>query len=541
MPGPRRGGVTTAADGAVVSRQLLDQGVGLLAVVPAAAPPSAPPAAAGQHAEDEWPDRIPLGPPPPPPLPTTAAGPILGPLCDAIAAALQVPPDLPLTLGLALVSTAVRGRWKVRLRAQWVETLALATLAALNSGERKSPALAMLSRVLYRREQAARDEVAAKAADGAVDRQVLEDEAEAARKAAGKPGATEEAREAYREACRRLREHAMPVAPRWLVDDVTPEALGQLLAQHGALGAVSAEPGLFGILAGRYSSGAPNIETVLKAISGDPIRIDRVGRDPVFIDDPALSMGVCIQPGRLPELGTSVFRYSGLLARFLYALPAPVVGTRDLNATDVPAELLDVWESRVSVLLATTPPEDAELSLSPEARAEFDRFRGALEPRLHPVTGDLAAIADWGSKLPGAVARIAGVLTLLDSPGRRVIDADTMTGAVQLGEAFILHAVHAFRAIHAKGAARDRAAELLEWIRRSCAQNPQNGHRANLDGQSGSVSGGSVGFVREPVTLRSAHYAVRSRANQPPARPPRPPPPWRVGFVVLLGFWAANL
>ena len=36
-----------------------------------------------------------------------------------------------------------------------------------------------------------------------------------------------------------------------------------LLADHGSIGIISAEPGLFGILAGRYSSGAPNIEWFL--------------------------------------------------------------------------------------------------------------------------------------------------------------------------------------------------------------------------------------------------------------------------------------
>ena len=50
--------------------------------------------------------------------------------------------------------------------------------------------------------------------------------------------------------------------------------------QRGAIGVVFDEPGLFGVLAGRYSGGAPNIEWFLKGTSGSPIRVDRKGRDP---------------------------------------------------------------------------------------------------------------------------------------------------------------------------------------------------------------------------------------------------------------------
>ena len=37
-------------------------------------------------------------------------------------------------------------------------------------------------------------------------------------------------------------------------------------------------------------------------------------------------------------------------------------------------------------------------------------FMRWLEPRLHPVTGQLAAITDWASKLAGAIVRVAALL-----------------------------------------------------------------------------------------------------------------------------------
>ncbi len=50
----------------------------------------------------------------------------------------------------------------------------------------------------------------------------------------------------------------VPVTPRLIADDVTPEAAGSLLAAHGGrLAIISAEGGVFDIMNGRYSNGVP--------------------------------------------------------------------------------------------------------------------------------------------------------------------------------------------------------------------------------------------------------------------------------------------
>ena len=61
---------------------------------------------------------------------------------------------------------------------------------------------------------------------------------------------------------------------RLLADDVTPEALTTLLADNrGILSIISTEGGLFDTLSGRYSN-MISIDTVLKAYTGDRIRVD---------------------------------------------------------------------------------------------------------------------------------------------------------------------------------------------------------------------------------------------------------------------------
>ena len=72
----------------------------------------------------------------------------------------------------------------------------------------------------------------------------------------------------------------VPVAPQYLVDDVTPEKLADLLGEHGErMGVLSAEGGIFQVIAGRYSEGrADGLDLFLKGHSGDYLPIDRIGR-----------------------------------------------------------------------------------------------------------------------------------------------------------------------------------------------------------------------------------------------------------------------
>jgi hypothetical protein len=277
------------------------------------------------------------------------------------------------------------------------------------------------------------------------------------------------------------------VAPRWLTDDATPEALVRLLSeQDGAIGAISDEAGLFGILAGRYSSGNPNLEAVLQATSGDPILVDRKAAEPLHVPHSALSIGLALQPGLLPDLAKAAFRHSGLIARFLWAIPEPRVGTRTTEDNPIPAEVVKSWNEHIVALAreanrlrlarSAQPTTGLRLvgtqraagpvmlELTPAARQALDRFRRTLEPRLHPKTGDLAAIGDWGSKLPGQAVKIAAAVTLLENPKAAVVEESTMADAIRLVTAYIPHAVATLSQIHGHGADTTHAVEVLTWL-----------------------------------------------------------------------------
>ena len=126
----------------------------------------------------------------------------------------------------------------------------------------------------------------------------------------------------------------VPEVPRLVADDVTPEAVASLLADHGGrMAIISAEGGVFDIIAGRYNGNIPNMDVWLKGHSGDMIRIDRKGRPPEYIRKPALTLGLMIQPEVLKSIAAQrAFRGRGLIARFLYAMPVSQVGYRKTGA-----------------------------------------------------------------------------------------------------------------------------------------------------------------------------------------------------------------
>ena len=95
----------------------------------------------------------------------------------------------------------------------------------------------------------------------------------------------------------------VPVAPRLWTQDVTPERLGALLAEHGErIALLSDEGGIFDVLAGRYNNGVANLDLFLQAHAGAAVRVDRGSRPPVILRNPALTFAISPQPDVLESL-----------------------------------------------------------------------------------------------------------------------------------------------------------------------------------------------------------------------------------------------
>jgi hypothetical protein len=411
-----------------------------------------------------------------PPFPTEALPGWLQEMVSAVAEFTQTDAGMAGTISLGVLATVAGGHAEVQVRPGWREPTNLYTVVAAAPGQRKSPVFSTFTAPLREGERELVDKSQATISEAQVMKLVAEMAAQAAQRQAST--APDDKRDEATSNAISARDMAdsieVPVVPRLLADDTTPEALTSLLAdQGGRLAVISAEGGIFDVLAGRYSS-LPNLDAFLKGHAGDEVRVDRKGRAPEFIERPALTVCLAVQPTVLDTIGrNATFAGRGLLARFLYALPPSKVGHRAIGAPPVPEPVAATYAERVKglavALHAWTDP--AVLLLAPGAAEVLQDAEAEIEPKLGPA-GELAGIVDWASKWVGAVARIAGLLHLAEhgeAGARRPIGEDTVRAALAIGDYFTAHALAVFEAMrmdHSLDAARD----LLAHVHARCIE-----------------------------------------------------------------------
>ena len=300
-----------------------------------------------------WAPPIPLGVAAEvPTFPVDALPGWLGDYVAAVATATQTPPDLAGMLALAVLATVAAGAVEVQPRPGWREPLCLFIAVGMDAGTRKSSVFAALTQPVADFEHQQATAALPAITETATLRRIADQAAATAEAAAGKAPASHQ-EEAKAEAIARAAEAAnlvVPPIPRWLVDDATPEALAGLLATYGRIALLSPEGDVFDQMAGRYNQAAgPNLGVYLKGHAGDLLKVDRRGRPPEYVQRPCLTIGLTVQPEVLRGLASRPgFGGRGLLARFLYCLPASLVGHRQPGPRTSPSRwpTATPWSSR---------------------------------------------------------------------------------------------------------------------------------------------------------------------------------------------------
>jgi hypothetical protein len=463
-----------------------------------------PPSAAVKPAEPAAPKPPPLGSwesPAPlgdefdaPAFPTERLPGWMGGFIRAEAEATQTPPDLAGMLVLAAAGAALARKFRVQVRPGWIEPTNVFTVTSLAVGERKSQVFSdvMAPVAAFEREEVKR--LGPDVAEKASARRALEARMKHLEGKAAKTEDREERETVEVEAKGLARElAATPPSelPQFLCDDVTQEKLPILLAKQGGRMLQAAPEGnLFEMLRGRYSEGA-HFDVYLKAHAGDTIRVSRVGRPEDFVEQPALTLALAVQPSVVAGLsGEESFRGKGLLARFLYSLPRSIVGSRRVNPSPVPGSVAREYVAGMTTLWEfpdrrddAGQPVPTLLKFSDAADALLQKFERWLEPQLADGE-ELSYLAGWANKLAGAIARLAGILHAAAEINRprgdewkRPVAAETVSAAVALGRDYLLpHARAAFGLMGADGRAADARA-LVRWLA-GLSENAENAENA---------------------------------------------------------------
>ena len=366
---------------------------------------------------------------------------------------------------------------------------------------------------------------------------ILEESLKHARKQAAKAKNPDD-RECYKnqttDALEELSNLEVLTSPQYIGDDATPESIALLLSDNaGRFALLSPEGDVFDLMAGRYSSGAPNLGVYLKGHAGDDIRVNRANRDFTarYVYKPALSIGVAVQPDVVRGLTLkNGFRGRGLLGRFLYSLPQSLLGHRKINPCPVESKIATTYQEQILDALRLEPNIDTDgnpcphiVTVSGDGLKEIDRFAMEVEKHLGPG-GDFGSMGDWAGKLVGAVCRIAGIFHGLSyaasgNPAKAQIDAETILGAIAIGEYLIPHAKAAFFEMGADPAI-DSARKILGWV--SSERISEFSKRQAFNSLRGGIQ--KVNELDEPLQILISHGYIRtiSQEHKGPGRKPSP-------------------
>jgi 5S rRNA maturation endonuclease (ribonuclease M5) len=398
---------------------------------------------------------------------------------SGLAVSTETPPELSALMVLAALSAAAQGKYRVRVKADYLEPVNVWTCAGLPPGSRKTAVQGAATAPLSAWEKVQRD-IAEPAIKQAQSNHATQTERIGQlRKMAGKAKGADF--DSLKKEIAQLEAELpkIPTAPQVWAQDVTPENLGTIMADNSERMAIlSDESGIFDILAGRYSGGIPNLDLFLQGHAGSPVRVNRGSRPPVFMQNPALTFGLSPQPDVLRGLTEKPsFRGRGLLGRFLYALPASNLGYRTLDARPMLGDTVARYEGILTLMLNQEMGSDKDgnpcphiLKISSDALQVWQTFAHKVEA-MQREGGTFFHLVDtgWPGKFPGAVARIAALLHIarhaMGRPWEHEISLEDMAAALRLADALSAHALAVFDLMGADPAL-DGARVVLRWIER---------------------------------------------------------------------------
>jgi hypothetical protein len=390
---------------------------------------------------DEWGEPVPLPVDPSelaPPFPLYTFPEPAQQVALTVAAHAQAPIDLAACNMLGIVSAATIGKARLEPQPGLYEELPLWLAPALPSGERKTTTQRALMRSVYAVQSERMEAIRSALVDAEAEVSMAEKEVKAVQK---KEALT---REELASAMRALdaAKAAVPHSGRIVADDLTPEGLLNLFGAAEQLFVAASEGGLLDTLTGIRYGVIPNLDLLNKSHDGDPHSPARATRDIGMVQRPLLAMAVSPQPDVLRELvENTTFARRGTLARFLFALPTSLVGSREATTTPLNREVMAWWSSLVTSLFAVPVDDDVFVKVLPPAHSVFVPWRKALELRAR---GDIdSRLRAFRSRLHGEVYRLGGALHFLEHGAvgcRRQIGKSTAEAATELGSYFERHA-----------------------------------------------------------------------------------------------------
>ena len=368
---------------------------------------------------------------------------------------LQVVNEMVSPTLLGAVSVCIQGEYCISPKADWKEPLNLYVLTVNKPSERKTPVFKEILKPIYEYQDRVNAERSPSIIEYQMKKNILQKKIESSLRAIGTKvtkGTKGQAQAVFEDEIiamqnelLELEENAVkPVT--LLADDVTTEALVKLMNENSdRIAIASAEGGIFGMMAGRYSS-QPNIDIFLKGYSAEAYTSHRVSGRIETLKEPLITLILMVQPVVLMEaLGNREFRERGLMARFLYSMPDSKIGKRRYRTMAIDENVRQAFYDLLNELLECREWEHPKtIYLSEEADKLGEEFYNEIETTLF---SEYEEMEDWIGKLYGQTMRIAGILHVVKyrlGAAEVRVEAETMRNAISIGRYYLEHAKAVF-------------------------------------------------------------------------------------------------
>lgn len=371
---------------------------------------------------------------------------------------LQVVNEMISPVLLGTVSMCIQGNYCISPKQDWKESLNLYTMTVNRPSEKKTPVLKEILAPIYDYVGRVNKERQPLITEYQIKKNILTRKIESSLKKVGSVGtkgtkgtkgmietiSEDEIIDMQNELIALEEDAVKPVT--LLADDVTTEALVKLMSENNERIAIaSAEGGIFGMLAGRYST-QPNLDIFLKGYSGEAYTSHRVSGRVEVLREPLITLILMVQPTVLMEaLNNKEFRERGLMARFLYSMPGSKVGKRRYRTVPIDEKVRKEFHDLIDELLeCQTWRHEKVIYLSEEADRLGEEFFNEIETTLY---SEYEEMGDWIGKLYGQTMRIAGLLHVVKyrlGAAEVKVEADTMRNAINIGRYYLEHAKAVF-------------------------------------------------------------------------------------------------
>lgn len=365
----------------------------------------------------------------------------IGRYVKAVANSIQVYPDMPAALSLAVLSLCLQKKAVIAFNETWMEEINLYLCLIADPAERKSPVYrAMMSPIeSYVREYNNRNASYIQSYNET--KSALE---------AKKARFIHQGKDI--EDINKINDEINKLVPKshlkLTTSDATAEALAEKMAANNErMGIMADEGGIFDVAGGIYS-GIANIAIYLCSYDGQPFNIDRKNGS-VYLERPLLTFGVCAQPCVLNDiLHNSTFVGRGFVQRFLFCLPKSLIGSRELSNKYEDEFIRAREEYKDLIYKLMDIPETDRLSsiirLSPAASLRFTCFYNKIERALDRG-GAFEFNRDYFGKFAGRTLRIAALLHMAEYQNTSILlSRDTMEKAINIATFFIKHSQSIF-------------------------------------------------------------------------------------------------